>query len=125
MGLFLNIRPVRYIFGPRKPFHFCIITENSEGFYAGLDFRDVSLAVATCFKHPNLEKYDLEEAVWTVCLQTRFGLEQLFEYAFSYAHAHSFRRIIFADKPNTMQESGQFAQEIFEIVAQNYPDGLQ
>ncbi|EJF78770.1 molybdenum cofactor synthesis domain-containing protein [Candidatus Bartonella washoeensis Sb944nv] len=71
-------------------------------------------------RHPNLEKCGLEEAVWTVRLQTRFGLERLFEYAFSYAWEHGFTRVTFADKPNVMRESGQFAQEIFENIAQNY-----
>ncbi|EJF82563.1 hypothetical protein MCW_01630 [Cardidatus Bartonella washoeensis 085-0475] len=71
-------------------------------------------------RHPNLEKCGLEEAAWTVRLQTRFGLERLFEYAFSYAREHGFTRVTFADKPNVMRESGQFAQEIFENIAQNY-----
>ncbi|WP_375689112.1 isocitrate/isopropylmalate family dehydrogenase, partial [Bartonella sp. AP57NXGY] len=79
LGLFANIRPVRYIFGPRKPFHFCVIRENSEGLYAGLDFRGISPETAVWLKHPNLTKYGLEEAAWTVRLQTRFGLERLFE----------------------------------------------
>ncbi|WP_330169138.1 isocitrate/isopropylmalate dehydrogenase family protein [Bartonella grahamii] len=122
LGLFANIRPVRYIFGPRKPFQFCVIRENSEGLYAGLDFRGITPETAAWLKHPNLKKYGLEEAAWTVRLQTRFGLERLFEYAFSYARAHGFERVTFADKPNVMRESGQFAQEIFEKIAQNYPE---
>ncbi|WP_375639312.1 isocitrate/isopropylmalate family dehydrogenase [Bartonella sp. MF74HXZ] len=122
LGLFANIRPFRYIFGPRKPFHFCVIRENSEGLYAGLDFRGITSETAAWLKHPNLEKYGLEEAAWTVRLQTRFGLERLFEYAFSYAREYGLRRVTFADKPNVMRESGQFAQEIFEKIAQNYPE---
>ncbi|WP_375626767.1 isocitrate/isopropylmalate family dehydrogenase [Bartonella sp. MU37NMGALS] len=122
LGLFANIRPVRYIFGPRKPFHFCVIRDNSEGLYAGLDFRGISPETAVWLKHPNLTKYGLEEAAWTVRLQTRFGLERLFEYAFFYARKYGFKRVTFADKPNVMRESGQFAQEIFEKIAQNYPE---
>ncbi|EJF77771.1 molybdenum cofactor synthesis domain-containing protein [Bartonella sp. DB5-6] len=122
LGLFANIRPIRYIFGPRKPFQFCVIRENSEGLYAGLDFRGITPETAAWLKHPNLEKYGPEEAAWTVRLQTRFGLERLFEYAFSYARKHGFKRVTFADKPNVMRESGQFAQEIFEKIAQNYPE---
>ncbi|WP_208442103.1 isocitrate/isopropylmalate family dehydrogenase [Bartonella raoultii] len=122
LDLFVNIRPMRYIFGPRKPFHFCIISDNSEGLYAGLDFRGITPEKAAWLRHPNLEKYGLEEAAWTVCLQTRFGLERLFEYAFSYARIHGVKRVTFADKPSIMQESGQFAQEIFEKVAQNYSE---
>ncbi|GAA5097863.1 hypothetical protein GCM10023260_08100 [Bartonella acomydis] len=73
-------------------------------------------------RHPNLEKYGLEEAAWKVRLQTRFGLERLFEYVFSYAQKCGLRRVTFADKPNVMRESGQFAQEIFEQVTQNYSE---
>ncbi|GAA5108401.1 hypothetical protein GCM10023261_10620 [Bartonella jaculi] len=59
LGLFANICPIRYILGPRKPFHFCVIRENSEGLYAGLDFRGISSEKAAWLKHPNLEKYGL------------------------------------------------------------------
>ncbi|WP_039758382.1 isocitrate/isopropylmalate family dehydrogenase [Bartonella queenslandensis] len=122
LDLFATIRPVRYIFGPRKPFQFCVIRENSESLYAGLDFRGITPEISAWLKHPNLTKYDHKEAAWTVRLQTRFGLERLFEYAFSYARAHGMKRVTFADKPNVMRESGQFAQEIFEKIAQNYPE---
>ncbi len=122
LGLFANIRPVRYIFGPRKPFQFCVIRENSEGLYAGLDFRGINPETSAWLKHPNLKKYGLEEAAWTVRLQTRFGLERLFDYAFSYAREHGMQQVTFADKPNIMRESGQFAQEIFEKIAQNYSE---
>ncbi len=122
LGLFATIRPVRYIFGPRKPFEFCVITEKSEGLDAGLDFLGITPETSAWLKHPNLTKYGVEEAAWTVRLQTRFGLERLFDYAFSYARAHGIKRVTFADKLNVMRESGQFAQEIFEKIAQNYPE---
>ncbi|WP_212112950.1 isocitrate/isopropylmalate family dehydrogenase [Bartonella queenslandensis] len=122
LDLFATIRPVRYIFGPRKPFQFCVIRENSEGLYAGLDFWGITPEISAWLKHPNLTKYGHKEAAWTVRLQTRFGLERLFEYAFSYARAHGMKRVTFADKPNVMRESGQFSQEIFEKIAQNYPE---
>ncbi|WP_273782719.1 isocitrate/isopropylmalate family dehydrogenase [Bartonella sp. ML69XJBT] len=120
--LFANIRPIRYIVGTKKPFHFCVISDNSEGLYAGLNFRGITPEKAAWLKHQNLEKYGPEEAAWVVHLQTRFGLERVLEYAFSYARAHGFKRVTFADKPNIMGKSGQFAQEIFEKIAQNYPE---
>ncbi len=122
LSLFATIRPIRYIFGQRKPFQFCVISDKSEGLAAGLDFRGIPSETSAWLKHPNLEKYGRKEAAWTVRLQTRFGLERLFEYAFSYARSHEFVRVTFADKPNVMRENGQFAQEIFEKIAQNYPE---
>ncbi|WP_455473873.1 isocitrate/isopropylmalate family dehydrogenase [Bartonella sp. B30(2025)] len=123
LDLFANVRPVKYITGSKRPFHFCIITENTEGLYSGLDFRGITAEAATWLKHPNLEKYSLNDAAWTVHLRTRFGLERLFEYSFSYAQAHGVKRITFADRSNmnTMRESGQFTREIFERIAHNYP----
>ncbi|MBX4335161.1 isocitrate/isopropylmalate family dehydrogenase [Bartonella raoultii] len=122
LGFFADIRPIRYIIGPQKPFHFCIISENTEGLSAGLDFHGITAETAAWLKHANLEKYGFDEAVWAVRLQTRFGLERLFETAFSYACAHGFKRVTFADKPQIMQKSGLFAQKIFEEIAQNYPE---
>ncbi|AQX19630.1 Isocitrate/isopropylmalate dehydrogenase [Bartonella sp. WD16.2] len=117
LGLFANVRPVKYIIRSKKPFNFCVIRENTEGLYAGLDFRGIAAETATWLKHLNLEKHGFDEAAWTVRLQTCFGLERLFEYAFSYARIHGFSRITFANRPNIMRESGQFAQEIFEQIA--------
>ncbi|WP_273760495.1 isocitrate/isopropylmalate family dehydrogenase [Bartonella sp. ML70XJBT.G] len=122
LDLFANIRPIRYIVGPKKPFHFCVISDNSEGLYTERDSRGIPSEEAVWLKHQNLEKYGFEEAAWMVHLQTRFGLERLFEYAFSYARARGFKRVTFADKLSIMRESGQFAQEIFEKVAQKYSE---
>lgn len=122
LDLFANIRPIRYIVGPKKPFHFCVISDNSEDLYTERDSRGMTSEAAAWLRHLNLEKYGLEEAAWTVRLQTRFGLERLFEYAFSYARIHRFKRVTFADKPSIMWERGQFAQEVFEKVAQNYSE---
>ncbi|WP_142417163.1 isocitrate/isopropylmalate family dehydrogenase [Bartonella massiliensis] len=122
LGLFADIYPIRYIMGSRRPFQFCVIHEMMEGSSSEVDFRGITPEIATWLQHPNLEKYGLEEAAWTVHLQTRFSLERLFEYAFSYARRQGFGRVTFADKPNDMRKSGQFAQEIFEKIAQNYPE---
>ncbi|WP_273789502.1 isocitrate/isopropylmalate family dehydrogenase [Bartonella sp. ML70XJBT] len=122
LSLFATIRPIRYIFGPKKPFQFCIISEKSEGLCAKLDFRGITPETATWLQHRNLAKYGAKEAAWTVHLHTRFGLERLFEYAFSYARGRKFKRVTFANKLNVMCESGEFAQEIFEKIAQNYPE---
>ncbi|WP_078674240.1 isocitrate/isopropylmalate family dehydrogenase [Bartonella elizabethae] len=122
LNLFATVCPIRYIIGPKKPFQFCVISEKSEGLSSGLDFRGITPETSAWLTHPNLAKYGRKEAAWSVCLQTRFGLERLFEYAFSYTRGHGFKRVTFADKPHVMRESGQFAQEIFEKIAQNYPE---
>jgi molybdenum cofactor synthesis domain-containing protein len=122
LGLFANIRPVKYVTGDRRPFRCCVIRENTEGLYAGMDFKGVSPEVSGWLKHPNLDKYGPEEAAWTVRLQTRYGLERLFQTAFEYARKHCFTRVTFADKPNVMRESGHFAATVFHEVATHFPE---
>lgn len=41
LGLYANIRPVKYVSGDRRPFRCCVIRENTEGLYAGMDFKGV------------------------------------------------------------------------------------
>lgn len=122
LGLFANLRPVKYVTGDRRPFRCCVIRENTEGLYSGLDFKGVGSNVSGWLKHKNLDKYGLQEAAWTVRLQTRFGLERLFRTAFEYAQKHHFSRVTFADKPNVMRESGHFAATVFHEVASHFPD---
>ncbi|PQQ31020.1 molybdenum cofactor biosynthesis protein [Photorhabdus luminescens] len=122
LGLYANIRPVRYVEGDRKPFRCCVIRENTEGLYAGFDFKGIPSTATTWLQHPNIDKYGPEEAAWTVRLQTRFGLERLFITAFEYAKENNYSRVTFADKPNVMRESGHFAKGIFDTVAAHYPE---
>ncbi|TDB56087.1 isocitrate/isopropylmalate dehydrogenase family protein [Photorhabdus luminescens] len=122
LGLYANIRPVRYVEGDRKPFRCCVIRENTEGLYAGFDFKGIPATATTWLQHPNIDKFGPEEAAWTVRLQTRFGLERLFITAFEYAKEKNYSRVTFADKPNVMRESGHFAKGIFDTVAARYPE---
>ncbi|WP_237387885.1 isocitrate/isopropylmalate dehydrogenase family protein [Xenorhabdus sp. Sc-CR9] len=122
LGLYANIRPVRYVEGDRKPFRCCVIRENTEGLYAGFDFRGITATTAIWLQHPNIDKYGPDEAVWSVRLQTRFGLERLFITAFEYAKQNNYIRVTFADKPNVMRESGHFAKGIFDTIAARYPE---
>ena len=122
LGLYANIRPFRYISGPQRPFRACVVRENTEGLYSGLDFKGISSETAIWLKHPNIEKSGLQETTFSVRLQTRFGLERLFHAAFTYAKKHKLKLVTLADKPNVLRESGQFAKDIFEQVALQYPD---
>lgn len=122
LGLFANIRPARYISGEQEPFDLCVIRENTEGLYAGFDFKGIPSNLNDFLSHPNIDVYGPEEAAWSVRLQTKYGLIRLFKKAFSYAEDHSLKRVTFADKANVMRESGKFAMDIFFDVASNYPD---
>ncbi|MDD7804875.1 MAG: isocitrate/isopropylmalate dehydrogenase family protein [Endozoicomonas sp. (ex Botrylloides leachii)] len=120
LGLYTNIRPAYYITGSRKPFNICVIRENTEGLYSGLDFKGIPTRHSDWLTHPNIDYYGQSETAWTVRLQTRYGLERIFKQAFEYAKAHNMSRVTFADKPNVMRESGQFVKDIFFNIANQY-----
>ncbi|OOG85964.1 3-isopropylmalate dehydrogenase [Pseudomonas sp. A25(2017)] len=122
LDLFANVRPVQHMLGNRKPFRCCVIRENTEGMYSGLDKHGVPIILEEMLKHPNLEKSGPENAAFSVRLQTKFGMERLFRYAFSYAVEHKHARVTLADKPNVLRESGQFIADIFYAIAADYPE---
>ncbi|WP_455476393.1 isocitrate/isopropylmalate family dehydrogenase [Bartonella sp. B17] len=123
LDLFANIYPIFSIVGEGHPFRCCIIRENSEGLYAGLDFKGIKKSeVSKRLQHPNIDKSGRDEVAWTARIQTRFGLERLFKLAFEYASTHHFKRVTFADKLNVMQESSHFAGTIFFEVAAQFPN---
>ncbi|MFG0320894.1 isocitrate/isopropylmalate family dehydrogenase [Pseudomonas sp. zjy_15] len=122
LDLFANVRPVQHMLGNRKPFRFCVIRENTEGMYSGLDKHGVPKTLEGMLKHPNLEKSGSENAAFSVRLQTKYGMERLFRHAFSYAIEHKHTRVTLADKPNVLRESGQFVADIFYAVAADYPE---
>lgn len=122
LDLFANIRPCELFHGNSKPFRLCIIRENTEGLYAGIDRKGIPSALSSLIEHENLRKNGSEEATFSIRLQTRFGLERIFRSAFSYAREHYYKRVTLADKPNVLRESGQFAADIFHAIAQEYPE---
>ncbi len=122
LDLFANVRPVEHIVGNCKPFRCCVIRENTEGLYAGIDQRGIPTSLQNLIRHPNLEKSGADNATFSIRLQTQFGLQRLFRYAFDYASQHQYTRVTFADKANVLRESGQFAADLFYAMAADYPD---
>lgn len=121
LDLFANVRPSFHIRGPQKPFKLCVIRENTEGLYAGYDFKGIPDELRSVVRHGNIAAHGPDEATCTIRLQTKFGLERLFRFAFEHAAANGFARITFADKPNVMRESGEYARALFFNVAAGYP----
>jgi isocitrate dehydrogenase len=121
LELFANVRPARHLSGARKPFHCVVIRENTEGLYAGIDRKGVPAQMQNWVRHPNIDRSGADNVAISVRLQTHFGLERLFKYAFDYARNNGHDRVTFADKPNVLRESGQFAADIFHSIAADYP----
>ncbi len=122
LNLFANIRPVFSVLEDRT-FNFTVIRENTEGLYAGLDYRNIPSEIKTCIQQQGQWKNkDLNDASCTIRLQTAEGLNRIFDFAFSYAKQQGFKKVTLADKANVMRESGAFAKTIFEEIAANYAD---
>lgn len=126
LGLFANVRPITDIGNKNKKFNFCVIRENTEGLYAGLDFASIPEEVSEL-----ISKNKSKQADWTISspdnatcairLQTKEGLERLFHFSFQYAIANGYSKITWADKPNVLRYSGDFSRKILIEVAKNYP----
>jgi isocitrate dehydrogenase len=122
LELFANIRPTYHLVGNRKPFRCVVIRENTEGLYAGMDRRGIPPSMREWVRHPNIDRSGDNGVAISVRLQTRFGLERLFSYAFNHARENDHKRVTFVDKPNVLRESGQFAADIFHAVAADYSE---
>lgn len=123
LDLFANVRPCFQITTESRPFNLCIIRENTEGLYAGLDFHPLpDELVSLLGSNPRWENLSAENASAAIRLQTEKGLRRLFEYGFAYAKKHGMNRVTFADKPNVLRYSGSFARSFFEETANRYPN---
>ncbi len=126
MDLFANVRPCFSLAGDniddKKSFNFCIIRENTEGLYAGLDFHPVPASLKSLLdEQKRWQAIQPKDLSCTLRLQSKQGLLRLFEFAFQYADTHCLSRVTFADKPNVLRQSSAFARELFESVAAIYP----
>lgn len=122
LDLFANVRSAYYMTGPQKPFRFDVIRENTEGLYAGLDFVGIPVAMREVVQHQNIKRCGPNESAITLRLQTRFGLERLYRFAFEHARKSGFGKVTLADKPNVMRASSAFLRDIFQSIAADFPD---
>ncbi|OEC58889.1 isocitrate/isopropylmalate dehydrogenase family protein [Pseudomonas sp. AP42] len=125
LDLYANVRPVTDITGENR-FRFVVIRENTEGLYAGLDYGRIPDQFLPLLQEREAlgapwRREGQEDATISVRLQTRSGLERIFEYAFDYASRHGFDRVTFVDKPMVLRHSSAFTRGVFESVAQRYP----
>ena len=108
LGLFANVRPVRSLY-PYVPTHFpkmdvCIIRENEEDLYAGIEHRQTD-EVFQCLK-----------------LMSLSGCEKISRYAFEYAKSQGRKKVTCMTKDNIMKLTDGTFKKVFEKVAGEYPD---
>lgn len=122
LDLFANIRPCFSIKDDEQQFSFCIIRENTEGLYSGFDYYPLPESlIELIHEKEGWRTIPGSEISCSLRLQSKSGLIRLFQFAFDYAATQGMNRVTFADKPNVLRQSSDFAREIFEGIASHYP----
>jgi tartrate dehydrogenase/decarboxylase/D-malate dehydrogenase len=114
--LYVNHRPIKLLPGltgilrgkTAADINFEVIRENTEGAYAGVGGR----------VH---QGSDHEVAIQTIVF-TRTAVERIMRYAFVLAQRQGRKKVTSVTKSNSMQHSNVFWDEIFELVARDYPE---
>ncbi|MBK2027384.1 isocitrate/isopropylmalate dehydrogenase family protein [Allofrancisella guangzhouensis] len=121
LDLFANVRPISNINDRAIDFNLAVIRENTEGLYSGLDYGylpdEIKSIVSSTSRWQNVNS---NEACATLRLQTKFGLERLFKFAFEHARKYGFNKVTLADKPNVMRHSSHFVKTIFDKISSGY-----
>jgi isocitrate dehydrogenase len=108
LGLYANVRPCVAL-SPYVPTHFpnmdvVIVRENEEDLYAGIEHRQTQ-NVYQCLK-----------------LISRPGCERIVHYAFEYARKFNRKKVTCFSKDNIMKMTDGIFHQVFNEIAQDYPD---
>lgn len=108
LGLYANVRPCvsyhPFIATKHPRMDVVIIRENEEDLYAGIEHRQTT-DVVQCLK-----------------LISRPGTEKIINYAFEYARKQGRKKITCFSKDNIMKQTDGLFHQIFNEVAEKYPD---
>ncbi|MDF9816421.1 isocitrate/isopropylmalate family dehydrogenase [Streptomyces sp. SPB162] len=123
LDLFANLRPVENYLGGGTPYRFCVVRENTEGLYAGLDWNHVPDAMwPLVAEHPNARRSGRSGTTAAIRLQTSHGLDRILRFAFDTARRDGYERVTLADKPNVLRQSSAYVLERLEAIAADYPE---
>ena len=108
LNLFANVRPSRsygpYVNALHPTMDLVIVRENEEDLYAGIEHQQT------------------REVAQILKLITRPGSERVIRYAFEYARAYERERVTCMTKDNIMKQTDGLFHQVFDEVAQEYPD---
>ena len=130
LNLHTNLRPCKAY--PGNPLNYrddidlVVFRENTEGLYAGVEFRppskEVYHALMTHKKMKKFEDVPLEDIAISCRIFTRKACQNIVRQAFEYAKEHNRKSVTLVEKPNVIREtSGMMVQEARKI-AEEYPD---
>jgi isocitrate dehydrogenase len=108
LGLFANVRPcvayAPYVHTHHPYMDLVIVRENEEDLYGGIEYSATP---------------DTGQAIKLI---TRQGCERIARYAFEYARANGRRKVTAMSKDNIMKIGDGMFHQVFDKVAQDYPD---
>ena len=108
LGLYSNVRPCYslhpFVQTKHPVMDVVIIRENEEDLYAGIEHQQT------------------DEVVQCLKLISRPGCEKIVRYAFEYAKHYGRKKITCFTKDNIMKQTDGLFRQVFEEIAQEYPD---
>ncbi|MFO8132789.1 MAG: isocitrate/isopropylmalate dehydrogenase family protein [Thermoplasmatota archaeon] len=128
--LYANMRPCKAY--PGNPLNFrddidlIVFRENTQGLYAGVEFRPVPDNVRQALMtHPNMERFKdvpADELAVSTRIFTRAGCRRILRKAFEYADDNGRETVTVVEKPNVIRETSGMMIEEARDIAQEYPD---
>ncbi len=129
LNLHTNFRPCKAY--PGNPLNYrddidlVVFRENTEGLYAGVEFRPVSKEVFNALMtHKKMKRFEgtsLDEMAVSCRIFTKKACCNIVRQAFEYAKQHNRKSVTLIEKPNVIREtSGMMVQEARKI-AKDYP----
>jgi 3-isopropylmalate dehydrogenase len=128
LNLHTNLRPCKAY--PGNPLNYrddidlVVFRENTEGLYAGVEFRPPSKEVFTALlTHKKMKKFEntpLEEIAISCRIFTKKACQNIVKQAFKYAKEHDRKSVTLIEKPNVIREtSGMMVEEARKISSEH------
>ncbi len=128
--LYQNLRPCKAYSGNplnyKEGIDLVIFRENTEGMYAGVEFRPLPTVVRDALAtHPKWKAFKdvpLTEIAVSTRIMTRAGCARIVKAAFEFARKYKRRSVTLVEKPNVLRETGGLMLETAREVARDYPE---
>jgi len=128
-NLHTNMRPCKAY--PGNPLNYrddidlVVFRENTEGLYAGVEFRPVAPEVFdTLMTHKKMAKFKdtkLDDMAVSCRIFTRKACQNIVRQAFEYAKEHQRKTVTLVEKPNVIRETSGLMVEEARKIAKEYP----
>lgn len=128
--LYQNLRPCKAY--PGNPLNYkegidlVIFRENTEGMYAGVEFRPLPQVVRDALlTHPKMKRFKdvpANEIAVSTRIMTKSACARIVRAAFEFARKYGRKSVTLIEKPNVLRETGGLMLDTARAVAKDYPD---